>query len=175
MILGYTGLISGYAFLLLLILLVLIYSNLHWAIKSAVMTLSLGFFVITYYSFTPLMGWPVSEELPDELQFQGAYIRQPNKITGSEGGIYLWAVNLNKNISQQLPRAYRLPYSDPLHEKVVEAKRKTKNGVPQMIDVVGDVNTENERKSQATNQGGGGTIVPVEFYDMPVTTPPAKG
>ncbi len=174
MVWGVTGLLIGYAFVLFLLLCVLIYCRLHWCIKAICIVAGLGFFIITYYSFTPLLGWPTRAELPDQARFLGAYVRQPNKVTGDDGGIYLWAVNLQDRIHEQLPRAYQLPYSEPLHEKVNQAKRKTKNGVPQMVEVAGEAKSKQQVESQASNEGGGGAIAPVDFYDMPTTEPPAK-
>ncbi len=174
MVWGVTGLLAGYAFVLFVLLCVLIYCRLHWLFKAACMVLALGFFIITYYSFVPLLGWPTGAKLPDQVQFMGGYVRQPNKVTGEAGGIYLWGMSLEEDIDRQLPRAYRLPYSEPLHERVNQAKRKMENGVPQMVEVSGEVESDDARKSQASNEGGGGAIAPIDFYDMPVVEPPEK-
>lgn len=168
------GLISSYAYILILLLLILIYARLGWIVKACCMIAGLAFFVVHYYSYSPLMGWPTKDTLPDHVQVISGFVKQPNKITGYPGGIFIWAVDMNKNIGRELPRSYRLPYSDPLHQRVVDVRRKTMNGVPQMAMVVSEPDEKERLASQASNAGSGGAIAPIHFYDMPVHELPTK-
>jgi hypothetical protein len=95
-----------------------------------------------------LVGWPVSEPIPDNSQIIAVRINEPNPLYNDPGAIYFWvqvkpdsktskpklAGFLNpRNISsanrENQPRAYELPYSRKMHKAILEAQRKAK-GIP---------------------------------------------
>ena len=169
--LGITGLIASYVMLAVLLLSINLYSNWSWPVKAGSIILTTCFYTVTYFSLPPLLGWPTSADLPDKFKLIAAEIRQPNKVTGDKGSIFLWVSRVDDLNSSTSPRAYKLPYSDPLHEQVLNAKIKLGKGVQQLGERKEpdspDIHvTDAARTSQVSTH--------IEFYDMPDPLFPEK-
>ena len=81
-----------------------------------------AFFVVSYYSIIGIMGWPVEDTLPERFQLHWAKINEPDKLLDTPGAIYLWVEELDQaNIPMGVPRAHKLPYSEPLDNGVTDA------------------------------------------------------
>ncbi|MEX2516108.1 MAG: hypothetical protein WD572_04220 [Gammaproteobacteria bacterium] len=172
MILGVSGLIAAYVLIALLLLSINLYSNWSWRVKAASIVLTTAFYVISYISFPPLFGWPTSEQLPERFRLLAAQVEQPNKTTDDDGGIYLWITQVENLNSAGQPRAYKLPYTDVLHEAVLRADAKLKKGMPQLgefDETLGSMKAEVEDNSKA-----GVNTVPIVFYDLPDPLFPEK-
>lgn len=130
------GLIVSYAILAVLLLVMVLYTRFHWAIKSVVVVLVAVYLPISYFSLTGILGWPTYGKLPDRFRLIGAEVYEPDKAQGTPGEIYLWVTALSDRAGRATPRAYKLPYSPVLHSKISEAEKGLNSGVEQMGEVV---------------------------------------
>ena len=100
------------------------------------------------------------------------FVNEPDKSSGAPGEIFLWATDLAKGPTGAEPRAYRVPFSEALHARVVEAGNKMRKGLPQ----IGEVNEEPPGPSaRPTDESQGGQkSVAIEFFDLPDPLFPEK-
>jgi hypothetical protein len=61
-------------------------------------------------------GWPSSARMPAHAALVSAFVREPDPATSDPGRIFLWL-----DVGGKAPRAYSLPYSRALHERVQQA------------------------------------------------------
>jgi hypothetical protein len=164
-ILSQAGLIAAFVLIALLLIGVNLYSNFSWRVKAMLIVLVSAFYVVTYYSFPPLMGWPTDTELPKRFNLVAIYVEEPDKTTGDPGDIYLWLTDLGKGPGRNRPRAYRVPFDGELHAKVVEAGTKLRKGLPQLGELV-DENLGPQVRPTDESRGGQKSI-DIEFFDLP--------
>lgn len=163
MILGITGIVSAYILIGLLLLSINLYSKWSWRVKATSIIVTSAFYVITFYSFPPLLGWPTTEYLPSQFRLISAHVVQPNKETGEEGSVYLWLSEIENMSSSSKPRAYELQYSNELHEKIVNVKAKLDKDIAQL----GEFKEPDDTFNQVDEQRRGVKSVHIEFYDLP--------
>ena len=170
--LGTSGLVAAYVLVALLLLILNLYTRWSWRTKAAMIGVVSAFYLITYYSLPPLLGWPTDAELPKRFNLVAIFVDEPDKTTGAPGEIFLWATDLAEGPRGVEPRAYRVPFSNELHARVVEAGNKMRKGLPQ----IGEVNEEPPGKSvRPTDQTEGGQkSVAIEFFDLPDPLFPEK-
>ena len=131
----------AYALLALLLLSLNLKSAWPWPIKAVAIITAVPLFVVTFFSLQALLGWPTVSELPAHFQLHAALVEEPSTDHGRDGGIFLWLTPAGDDAEPEeaaadmaitdraepatkpLPRAFALPYSRELHEKV-EAMRK---------------------------------------------------
>jgi len=162
--LAITGIIISYLIIALLLISFIIYSKRSLKIKVVSCIISAVFFLVSFMSYPPLLGWATSENLPVRFRLISAHVQQPDKLSGDEGTIYLWLTKLDDLTSVQTPRSHKLPYSNVLHEKVINANAKLDKGIAQLgefenkqdIDIIGKGKSNIELIS---NQ--------IQFYDLP--------
>ncbi len=162
--LGILGLVAAYVLIAVLLLSINLYSNWSWKIKAGAIMVTSIFYIVTYFSFPPLLGWPTSAGLPQRFQMVASYVEQPNKATGADGAVYLWLKEIDNLASPEPPRAFRLEYSDELHERVINAKSKLDKGIPQLGELEDHDNMiDDVRDTTRTGQ----KTVNIQFYDLP--------
>lgn len=164
MTLGIAGLITAYVLIALLLLSINLYSNWSWKVKAGAIIITTAFYIISYLSFPPLLGWPTTQAPPERFKLIAAHVDQPDKASGDEGGIYLWVTQIEDLTSYGPPRAYKLPYTNLMHEVVIKANAKLKKDIPQLGEMLeeGSMKVDVEDTSRA-----GVDSVPIEFYDLP--------
>ena len=91
MTLGISGLIATYIVLAVLLLSINLYSKWSWQVKAMTIIVTSAFYIISYFSFSPLFGWPTKQALPSHFRLLSSEVHQPDKLTGEEGAVYLWA------------------------------------------------------------------------------------
>ncbi len=170
--LSVSGLIAAYVLIAILLLSINLYSKLSWQVKAGAIVMTTIFYVITYISFAPLLGWPTGESPPNNFRLIATHVQQPNKITGDEGAIYLWLSHIDDMTKNSPPRAYKFPYSNNLYERIVVAKAKLNKGTPLLgefneIDEMNMVQVEDASKM-------GQESVNIQFYDLPDPLIPDK-
>ena len=170
MIIGITGIISAYILIGLLLLSINLYSNWSWRVKATSIIITSAFYIITYFSFPPLLGWPTTEKLPLQFRLISAHVEQPNKETGKKGFIYLWIAEIENMSSTYAPRAYELDYSNELHEKIINVKSKLDKDIAQL----GEFKEPDDTMNQVDEQRRGVKSVYIEFYDLPDPLFPEK-
>lgn len=169
--LSIAGLIISYILIAFLLLSLNLYSKWSWPIKAGSILLVSVFYVISYFSFPPLLGWPTSDSnLPERFKLIAAHIEEPDKITGNEGAIYLWVSDMTAARKSREPRAYKLAFNTNLQKKVVEANAKLHKKLPQLGEAMEDGNIGEVKD---TTQGGQ-VSVNLEFFDMPDPLFPEK-
>lgn len=169
--LGLTGLVSAYVLLALLLLSINLYSIWSWPVKAATIILTSLFYFVAYFSIPPMLGWPTSAELPQKFKLNAIHIVQPDKLANEEGKIYLWLTELHDLEAADTPRAYELPYSDPLYKAVNKARTKMKKGIEQLGEI-----KKPEKDAVKIDKEGKTTLVssPIKFYDLPDPMFPEK-
>ena len=131
MTLPLTGIVASYVVIAEL-LLSLMASLWHWGIKAAAVAITTVFFGVSYLSTAGLIGWPSEAHLPERFQLQWATVVEPGKLNGLPGSIYLWVEALDgNNIPAGTPRAFRVPYSRELADRIGRAKERIEKGKEQ--------------------------------------------
>lgn len=171
MALGIAGLITAYVLIALLLLSLNLYSNWSWKVKAGTIVIVTVFYIVSYLSYPPLLGWPTTEQPPERFKLLAAHVEQPDKAAGTEGSIYLWVTQIDDLTAYGPPRAYKLPYSDLMHEVVIKANAKLKRDMPQL----GELNEEGAMKAQVKDSSrAGASNAPIVFYDLPDPLFPEK-
>lgn len=115
-------------------------------------------------SFSPLLGWATEDEPTLRFRLIAAYVHQPDKLTGDEGSIYIWVTKLEDLTSVQTPRSHKLPYTEALHEKVINANAKLDKGIAQL----GEFKKQPNFAMIGNDEAKAGLISDqIQFYDLP--------
>jgi hypothetical protein len=108
-------------------------SRWHWSIKAVAIVITTAFFAISYASIAGLIGWPSEGHVPEHFQLDWATVVEPDKLNGAPRSIYLWVEALSANNTPAgTPRAFRLPYSRELADRIGHAKERIEQGVDQV-------------------------------------------
>ena len=162
---GISGLIAAYVLIALLLLSINLYSIWSWKIKGGTIIITSLFYIITYMSFTPLLGWPTGDNPPERFRLIAGHVEQPDKLTGDEGAIYLWMTQIDDLSSTAPPRAYEFPYSNALHEVVYNATSKLNKGIPQLGEFDDEHDNIIDELKDAPRSGQ--KSVKIQLYDLP--------
>ena len=158
--------VGCYLLITLLLANVLIYTPLSWSVKLGCCALVGGLFLYSYAALLPLLGWPTAAALPDSFNLVGVHVEEPEKSSHETGNIYLWITNKMAASTEDVPRAYALPYNSKLQARLVDAGNRLRKGIPQLgkIDetAAGLIGPEHEK------------IPDIEFYDEPEPLFPEK-
>jgi len=171
-ILSQAGLVTAFVLVALLLLVVCLYARISWHIKAALVGVVSAFYLVTYYSIPPLLGWPTDAELPQRFNLVALFVQEPDKATGDTGEIFLWLTDLERGPGRDEPRAYRVPFSADLHAKVAEAGTKMRKGLPQLGELVDENLGPNARPTDESR--GGQQSIAIEFFDLPDPLFPEK-
>ena len=116
------GMGLSYVAVAVLLLTLNLASRWHWGVKAAAIAITTAFFGISYASIAGLIGWPSETRVPEHFQLDWATVVEPDKLTGSSGSIYLWLEALDENnMPIGIPRAFRVPYSRDLADRIGHA------------------------------------------------------
>ncbi|MEE9333978.1 MAG: hypothetical protein V3U65_07785 [Granulosicoccaceae bacterium] len=118
--------------------------------------------MITYHSFSAILGWPTTREVPNQFYLHAVQINEPTHI-------YLWGTDLDRGMGQTVPRAYGLPYSAKLHDKANKAGRKLRKGLP-VIGQVAQTESPDTTSGEQLNVIGEDLV----FVDAPQALIPGK-
>jgi hypothetical protein len=142
-------------------------------IKSTMIIITTLFYVLTYNSFTNLLGWPSNDILPDRFRLVAAQIYEPNALINSEGSIFLWVTDMNDLAGLSTPRSFSIKYNKNVHEKISKALVNLKNGTPQM----GENKSEDKKNvvsSLLKKEKSSSISSMLNFFDMPNQLLPEK-
>ena len=170
--LGIAGLLAAYVLVALLLLSVNLYSDWSWQVKAGTIIATTLFYAVTYLSFPPLLGWPTGEAPPQRFRLVAADVLQPDKATGAAGKIFLWLKDLDDLSARARPRAYELPYSGALHERVTQAQVKLEKGMQQLGEIKPPEEGNRSRVDRLTRTVE--QAVNIEFFDLPDPLIPDK-
>jgi hypothetical protein len=105
-------------------------------LKTAIISLLIGYMIIVCMSVPKLKGWPTEEPISEEGIYLMAYkIVEPGTGSDIRPGIYIWGtpkVEARLNLFGFLmldittaPRAYVLPYQKQTHEQLVKSQKES--------------------------------------------------
>ena len=145
---GYIGLSIAFVIISTIVLWFSIRTPGQIIIKAMLIPATVWYGLVLYFAVPNLMGWPISQSIPDNSHILAIRIKEPNPKVNDPGAIYFWVdikpsskspdqtliAHLNpKGVfsynGKNQPRAYQLPYSRKLHKAIIEAQRKAE-GVP---------------------------------------------
>ena len=166
-------------------------SRWHWGVKAAAISITSVFFGVSYASIAGLIGWPSEARVPEHFQLDWATVVEPDKLNGSPGSIYLWVEALDdNNMPAGTPRAFRVPVSRDLADRIGHAKERIEHGVEQAatardLDIRESSPDEDRRLAGAPPRqdepGSPGDptafihhMPTIEFQDMPPPALPPK-
>lgn len=104
-------------FVLVLFLIAVIHSKVHWIIKSFLIIFSLFVTAMNYQIIIDSLGWPVTDKIPKQFKLLAAVIDEPTDV-------YIWYQNFNTI----KPKSIRIPYSKDLHKKMAKAQAMLAQG-----------------------------------------------
>jgi hypothetical protein len=191
MTLPLTGVMLSYLAIAVLLLSLNLASRWHWGVKAAAIAVTTLFFGISYASIGGLIGWPSETPVPEHFQLHWATVIEPDKLNGLPGSIYLWLEALDENnLPAGTPRAFRVPYSRDLADRIGRAKSRIEQGMDQAgtareLDVPEGPPDEDRRLAGApplrNEPGSAGDptafiqhMPAIEFEDMPPPMLPPK-
>jgi hypothetical protein len=186
-------LVSSYVVVAVLLLNLNLASRWAWPIKAGAIAITTGFFAASYVGAVSLLGWPSRSTLPARFQLLSSKVVEPDKRSGSGGGIYLWVEALDENnVPAGPPRSYELPWDLKVARRVAGAQDKIKSGT----EVAGRAERQQDGEQPADETkpaaptslrdrrmaSGGMDTVPfsddgqnLQFEDMPAPVMPDKG
>jgi hypothetical protein len=126
------GIIASYVAIAVLLLSLNLASRWHWGVKATAIAIAAVFFGVSYVSITGLIGWPSEARVPEHFQLHWATVVEPDKLNGLPGSIFLWVEALDENnMLAGTPRAFRVPYSRELADRIGRAKERIEQGTDQ--------------------------------------------
>lgn len=121
------GLAIAYAALGVLLLIALTRTNLGVKAKTGAIVATSVLYVFVFFRLQGLLGWSAYEGLPPRFELLWARVVESNVVNNEPGAIHLWVEELDeKNRPSQVPRAFVLPYSAALAQKVEAARNELK-------------------------------------------------
>ena len=191
MTLPLVGIAASYVAIAVLLLSLNLASRWHWGIKVMAIAITTVFFGVSYVSIAGLIGWPSEARMPEHFQLHWATVIEPDKLIGLPGSIFLWVEGLDENnIPAGTPRAFRVPYSRELADRIGRAKERIEQGTDQVgtageLDVPEGQPDEDRRLAGAPPRrdepGSTGDptafvqhIPSIDFEDMPPPVLPPK-
>ena len=119
----------------------------YWWLKAFIVAVVLYFSLAMWFSLTNFSGWPVDIDMPNKFLVHWALVKQPSKKdVYQQGSILIWATEVDENnetIVQQNktlitpftrsekavePRVYKIPYSEKMHQKLIDAMKQITQG-----------------------------------------------
>jgi len=125
-------LIIAYVAIAVLLVLVLIYGNLHYFLKLLLVVTVSALYFVSYQGWKKVQGWPTQTELPNKFLLHASVIDEPDQEEDSKGQIFIWASTLKGSFPASEPRAYVLPYNQEVHSSLEDALRGMRNGKVQL-------------------------------------------
>lgn len=122
-------LVSAYVAITALLLIFCLYSKFSNKLKTVVVVVMASFYVFTWIGYKQVLGWPSTQEIPEEFRLIWVSIDEPDKFNKREGKIYFWIRYMDKaGIPFGKPRAYSLVWNEKNHKIAQSALLKLKDG-----------------------------------------------
>ena len=123
------GLTAAYMALGTLLLIVLVHVSLARSVKAGLIVLMTALYVGVFFFSQGMLGWAAASAVPERFQVLWTRVIEPNPSQQSPGAIYLWVEALDaQNLPSGEPRAFIVPYSPALADKVSTAQAEIKKG-----------------------------------------------
>jgi hypothetical protein len=123
------GLTAAYAALGTLLLIVLVHVSIPRLVKAGLIVGMTAFCAGVFFFSQGMLGWAAASAVPERFQVLWARVVEPNPSQQSSGAIYLWVEALDDhNLPSGEPRAFVVPYSAAMADKVSTAQAEIKKG-----------------------------------------------
>jgi hypothetical protein len=175
MVLGLGALVTAYVVIGTGLLVLVLYANLGWRAKLALIIATSACYVLFYHAFAPLQGWPARLPTPKRFGIVAVYLQEPDEVTGAIGNIYFWVQDLTRGEMNRRPRAHRVEWTPEFRAVARETGQKLKQNIPQ----VGETLDEEElgrigRPTDESAQGQKSHKVRIQIKDSAPVGPPPK-
>ena len=153
----------------------IIFSKGFWALKTLFITFCLYFSFAMWFSLSDLSGWATSVSMPQKSIIHWILVQEPSKFNKKDdGGIFVWATEAdteNKVIEKSIiyllkpfsirknsvePRAYRLPYSEELHQNAAKAMQMIMSGKTIIGEKMGEKSGNGTGEAEGSGKDGHG-------------------
>ena len=162
-------LVAANVLVLALLMLVLVFSRLHWVLRLLLVLMVSGSYWVAYQGWDRSQGWPSTNAVPEKFLLHGAVIEEPDQEKGVTGTIFIWLTDLSTYKPAEQPRAFVMPYTKQLHAAAQEALRQMRNGQLQLGTVRADPDAR-----QAEGGFAGEAPGLIEFSNLPKQALPEK-
>jgi hypothetical protein len=165
------------------LLLGVIYSRIHWSVKSLLIGASLMFSWFFYSAYVTSLGYPTIGQLPEYFRYVASVVHEPYPIKNDPGAIYIWLTT-----DEEMPRAFVVPYSVETRQLMSAAKKRMANGEmifmgtksPQASFIGSNPGKKaNGNTNGNSNKSGGNNAMPygdtLEIKQPPDTVPKKEG
>lgn len=150
-----------------------------WPVKAVTICTALPLFVATFVTLETMLGWPSDDDLPAAFQLHAALVDEPSTGDARAGAIYLWVTSLDIMDDQEVldsdpmgavetgstPRAFALPYSRDLHNRVEAMREAMQKG--KWVEGRHRLGSSLERRFGEQNGG-------IDFHAPSPPPPPSK-
>ena len=116
----------AYVFLLFVLLLAVLRSDIRPAIKFAAVAACFGFYLWHYGALEAYLGWPATDGLPENFELVSVVTIEPDLQHDEPGAIFLWVRDLENK--RPIPRSFRLDYDKRVHQQADETMRRQRLG-----------------------------------------------
>lgn len=165
------GIILGFATLVFLTLLSLLWSRWPGWFKAILIAGVTALYFLGYTAVHAIWGTPSTDALPEQFVMISAVVDEPTPK--NPGALYLWISELQEGqVTTITPRAYKLPYTRSLHTRIEESLRRSRDGVSQMGRSI-----ESKKMSKGKGVGllqPGSEDQEIELRDLPRPELPEK-
>jgi hypothetical protein len=110
---------AAYTTVVAFLAVVLLSTSISLPARAVATVLAVGLMYGTYVNIGDLRGWPSFARLPESFHLLSGFVVEPNPMIGDPGRIFLWVEALDENnFPSGIPRAYQLPYTPDVAERV---------------------------------------------------------
>ncbi|MSO89327.1 MAG: hypothetical protein EXQ89_05095 [Rhodospirillaceae bacterium] len=146
-------------------------SRWKWWVKGGAIVITVAFFYQSYLSLNAVLGYPTAQDLPSRFQIHWMILNEPDKRTRDRGAVFMWISELDsRDRPSGPPRAYRLPYSDRLHQAADLATRENGENGAELMGTTGWVGDQREGQRTDVVEPAG----TIRIQGMPFKEPQAK-
>lgn len=153
--------VACFMFIAILLLLGVIYSRVHWVLKSILLVVSLLFGVIFYRGYVGSLGYPAPIDAPPLFRFVYGFVHEPFLLKGDPGAIYVWMMTPGND----MPRVIVMPYSAATRKIIGDAKERVARGETVYMGLAGT------GKSKSGGEGGSDGSGNNSAHKSPMTGP----
>lgn len=116
----------AYVFLLFVLVLAVLRSDIRAGIKVVVVAVCFGFYLWHYGALEAYLGWPARDGLPQNFELVSVVTIEPDLQRDEPGAIFLWVRDLDAK--RPIPRSFRLDYDKRVHQQADDTMRRQRLG-----------------------------------------------
>lgn len=102
-------------------------SHPRWLVIALLVALPV-FYIAHYQLIERIQGWPSDASLPVQFRLLAFEVTEPDSRRGIDGEILIWA----RGPDAAQPRVHRLPYAKALHQRLIDAGDRQRDGQRQV-------------------------------------------